>query len=488
MSKAERDVIRVRGVDRVFNRNKILLVLLIQLAMSMMAISSMNVAIPSIEAGLGASPADVQWVLSGYALLFGIALVPAGRAGDVMGRGSWFVVGIVVYTVAAAACALAPDPAVLNLARFAQGLGAGLATPQVTGMIQQFYQGQGRAKAFAMFGLVVSASVAVGPIITGFLIQLTGPAMGWRVMFVLNVLMGITTVILALAWFPFETERTRRFSAASGEERPKIDLDPVGALLLSSAVVAIMLPFILRTDWGWVLIPVGIVLVLFWLRWEIHYKASGREPMVDLDMFTISSFTFQTAISGTMFLGSTSMFVVLAMFLQTGNGVSALNSSLVGLPNAIVSAIFAIVAGRYALSRGRNVVMYSLIAMIIGVAGSILVVFLMDQNGISFWWLMVPLVLVGVGQGSMGSANQTLAVVEIPVSDGGVAGGVKQTVERVATAVGNAIVTAILFMTVASGWAEAMMAAYGLIGIILVLALVLAVIDRVRHGAGVAGY
>lgn len=488
MGIPERDVIRVRGIERVFDRRKVLFVLLLQLAMALMAISSVNVAIPSIEIGLGASPADVQWVLAGYALLFGIVLVPAGRSGDVLGRGTFFVIGIGLYAAASLACMLAPDPLVLNLARFTQGLGAGIASPQVTGMIQQYYHGHGRARAFALFGVVVSASVAVGPVITGLLIEATGPEFGWRAMFALNALMGATTVLLAIRWFPFETERSRRLTASAGSPRERIDLDPVGALILAGGIVAIMLPFILRSQAGWYLLPIALVLLMLWIQWEVRYKSRGHQPMVDLDLFTYSSFTYQTVISGIMFLGITSVFVVLAMFLQTGLGVSAFHSSLVGFPNAVISAIFAMVAGRHALRRGRTVVVTALLLMISGILGSILVVFLMGHGAVSYWWLMLPLSVMGIGQGAMGSANQTLAVVDIPAADGGVAGGVKQTVERVGTAIGNAIVTAIVFAFVASGWSQAIMAAYGMITLILLVALSVAIVDRVRHGAGVKGY
>ena len=204
------NLIRVEGTDRVFRRGRILIVLLIPIAMALVAVSSINVALPSISSGLGATDTDLQWVLSGYALTFGISLVPAGRAGDVLGRGAFFVIGLLLFSVASLACSLAPTPEFLNVARFAQGIGAGLYNPQTMGMIQQYWRGMERARAFALFGMVVAVSVAVGPVLAGFIIQAFGPEIGWRASFLINFPLGLIGCVLALRWFPFGKERQRR--------------------------------------------------------------------------------------------------------------------------------------------------------------------------------------------------------------------------------------------------------------------------------------
>src|SRR5690625_2807020 len=111
-------------------RWRILIVLLAAIFMSLIAVSIVNVALPSIQSGLGASESDLQWVLSGYALTFGVVLVAAGRAGDIVGRGGIFVIGVVVFTAASVASSIAPNPEMLNAARFVQGVGSGLLNPQ----------------------------------------------------------------------------------------------------------------------------------------------------------------------------------------------------------------------------------------------------------------------------------------------------------------------------------------------------------------------
>jgi len=128
-------VIRVDGVDRPFTRRRILAVLLIPLSMSLMAMSAVNVALPTIELGLGATATDIQWVLSGYGLAFGMSLIPAGRLGDANGRGAWFVAGVVLFPLGSTLCAFAPTPLVLNLFRLVQGVGYGFIGAQPPGMI-----------------------------------------------------------------------------------------------------------------------------------------------------------------------------------------------------------------------------------------------------------------------------------------------------------------------------------------------------------------
>ena len=485
MQHEDRNTIRVEGSDRVFHRLKILFVLLLPLAMALMAVSSVNVALHSIETSLGASGTDLQWILSGYALAFGISLVPSGRAGDALGRGSLFVVGLAVFVLGSLASGLAPTPLLLNAARIVQGIGAGLFNPQIVGMIQQYFSGGGRAKAFALFGLVISASVAIGPVVAGAIIAAVGPEAGWRWAFLFHNPLGVAGIVLALAWFPFGAERRRRaLRRAGGHERPaRVDLDPVGSLLLAAAVLSVMLPFMVRdVPAMWALLVVAGLLLAAWSRWERRYQASGGQPMVDLDLFRYASFRNGTVISGTMFLGVATTFVIVALFLQNGLRVSPLETGLVGLPNAIVSAYFSWWSGSRVMSSGRRIVVGSLLAMALGSVLSIGVVWLIVTYGISFWWLAVPLILNGAGMGAMGSANQTLSLEDVPVTAGGTAGGVKQTVERVATAIGNAAITGVFFLGhTLQGWPTAFAVAFAAIAGCLLVAAVFAIRDDRYH-------
>ena len=134
------------------DRWRILAVLLAVIFMSLVGVSIVNVALPSIQSGLGATQSAMQWVLSGYALTFGVILVAAGRAGDILGRGGLFLVGVGVFTIASVGAGLAPDTGWLNAARLLQGIGSGLLNPQGLGMIQQHFRGAERGRAFGLLG------------------------------------------------------------------------------------------------------------------------------------------------------------------------------------------------------------------------------------------------------------------------------------------------------------------------------------------------
>lgn len=178
--------IRVAGSDRIYDRNKLLIVLLVPLMMTLLQVSSVNNVLTSIGHALGASDSQLQWVLSGYALAVGIVLVPAGRLGDMFGRSSAFVAGFALFTASSLLVGLACDPTLLNFMRVFQGAGAGILAPQTTGLIQRYFVGQARAKAFALFGLVVSMSVAAGPLMSGGLVGILGEDLGWRWSFIIN--------------------------------------------------------------------------------------------------------------------------------------------------------------------------------------------------------------------------------------------------------------------------------------------------------------
>ncbi|GAA2180378.1 MFS transporter [Brooklawnia cerclae] len=472
--------IRVPGTDRVYYRRLILIVLLSLLAMTLMAISAINVALPTIEETIGASPADLQWMLSGYALAFGIVLVAAGRVGDVMGRSTCFVIGVSVFTLASLACALSHDPMTLNAARVVQGVGAGIASPQVNGMIVQYFDGHRRARAFAMFGMTVSVSVAVAPLLTGLSIGAFGPDLGWRVSFFWNVPFGIAAVVLAFRWLPFGQERERRIARAEGRKvSTHIDLDPVGMALLSLAVLCVMAPFMLKQAISFLLIPAGIGLLAAWAAWERRYARIGREPMVDLSLFEYRSFTHGMAVSGTQFIGGTSIFVILALYLQSGIGASALGVGLLGVPNAIASALSSMWSGERVLYNGRRTVVTAFVIYIVGILACIVMGWFTDpaHGGLDYRWLTLPLVLCGWGVGTVNSSTQTLSQQHIPAPIAGTAGAVKQVAERIGTALGNAMITAVFFSLTAVSWSQGFMGAFAVIAVVLVLAFGWALFD-----------
>ena len=389
-------------------RNRMLGVLALALFMTLIGVSIVNVALPSIEAGIGATQPQLQWVLSGYALTFGVVLVASGRAGDIYGRGALFILGILVFTLASIGAGFAPDPLWLNIARFVQGIGSGLVNPQVIGMIQEHFRGPERARAFGVFGGTVGISTAVGPLLGGLLIELGGLESGWRWTFFVNVPLGIIAVVLAFLWMPKPLLR-RSSGRVDGSAR---QLDIVGAVMLGLAVLALMLPFMEGREWPpvWFVLPIGLLLVWAWALWERRYLRAGNNPMVDLSIFRISSFTNGTLVVFLYFLGMTSVWVLVALYFQEGLGHTALDAGLVGLPSALLSAASALIGGRLVTRYGRRVVVLGLQLSLVGLVLSMLVVWLRSQELASEWWLLATLSILGFAQGIVIGPNQTLTL------------------------------------------------------------------------------
>ena len=456
-------------------RWRILSVLLVTIFMTLVSVSIVNVALPSIRVGLDASEADLQWVLSGYALTFGVILVAAGRAGDIMGRGGLFLIGVAIFTVASVAAGMAPNAEWLNAARFAQGIGSGLLNPQGLGMIQHYFRGDARGRAFGYFGTTVGFSVAIGPVLGGLLIEMGGTDIGWRLTFLVNVPIGVLVIVLGLLWFP-RPLITRLPRTGSGLR----SLDPGGAVLLGLAVLAILFPFV-ESGGGaavWLLLPAGLVLVWLWVVWERRQVRLGRSPMVDLKIFSTRSYSNGITIMSLYFMGVTSVWVLVALYVQEGDGRSALQSAAFGIPAALLSAYAAHWAGARVAYLGRRLVIAGLLIALFGLGLSILVVILFEAGHIGIWWLMGSLSFIGVAQGTVISPNQTLTRAEVPLDYAGSSGAIMQTGQRIGTAVGIAMITAAVFATLAvSSWGTAMIVGLGLIALVVVLALLVALKD-----------
>lgn len=452
-------------------RWRILAVLLIAIFMSLMSVSVVNVALASIQDALDATQSDLQWVLSGYALTFGVVLVSAGRAGDLMGRGGFFVLGVVLFTLASVAAGLAPDAHWLNGARFIQGVGSGLMNPQAVGMIQHYFRGAERGRAFGFFGTTVGVSVAIGPILGGLLIQLGGAEFGWRLTFLINVPVGVLTIVLAWLWFP----RPLIHKPKLQEHQGLSSLDPVGALLLGFGVLAVLYPFVESGSSGllWLLLPAGLLLFYLWVRWERWYTQRGYSPMVDLKIFATSSYRNGSIIMTLYFLGMTSVWVLIPLYVQQGVGFSALEAGMVGIPSALLSAYSANWAGKRIHHYGRRIVIGGLIVAMFGLLASVAVMLLHEHLGLSIWWLLLSLAFFGIGQGSVISPNQTLTLAEVPLAYAGSSGAIMQTGQRIGTSVGIAVITAIVFaVRPYSSWTTA--ASVGLLTVTLIVLLALA--------------
>ena len=444
--------------------------LLIPAFVTLLAVSSVNVILPAVSQDLSAGTAGLQLVVSGYSLVFGVVLVPAGRAGDVMGRGRIFVIGMILFGVGSLASGLAPDVVTLNLARVVMGVGSGLLNPQVAGMIQQYYSGESRGRAFGLFGAVIGVSVAVGPVLSGGLIGWLGDDWGWRASFLINVPLVLLGVWAAHRYLP--DSAWHRQDGGSGAGRDRVDLDPVGMVLLAAGTLLIMIPFMEASAgaWVWGLEAAGIGIVSAWVAWERRYRARGGAPMVDLSLLTIPSFAYGSLAIAVYFLGYTSVWIIVAQYVQAGLGSTALVSGAVGFPAALAGSVAAAVAGRRVIRVGRVMVLGGMAAGMAGLLASVGIIHMHARAGWSPWWLTLTLLLLGVGQGLVVSPNQSLSLVDVPLEYAGAAGGILQTGERIGTSIGIAAITGLTFrVSHSSGWDVA--AQVGLLAVVAAIAV-----------------
>ena len=450
--------------------------------MVLLDISIVNVALPTLKIGLDASQSDLQWVLSGYALAFGLLLVPAGRFGDVRGRRSVFVGSLGLFTLASAACGAAQTSSWLIAARLLQGLAGGALTPQITALIQELFRGRERGKAFGWYGTVVGVSTAIGPLLGGVLIAIFGDAEGWRAVFYVNVPIGLAAMPIAWRLLP----GPRR---ASQDRRH--DYDPVGVVLLGSGAVVLLLPFVQERQWGtwkWLLLPLALALIGCFLLWDRRYARQGREPLVDLGLFRLRSYAFGVSLGLVYFAGFTPLFFVFTLYLQTGLAYAALAAGVATIPFAIGSAIASTPGGRSVDRFGRPLVAVGLVLVVIGFVGMLFAVRLAPTHGTA-WATLVPLFVAGIGSGLAISPNQTLTLSEVPVAEAGTAGGLLQSGQRIGTAIGIAAVGAAFFAQVGATGGRDYASAFErglLVSIAFVIAaLLIAVADIVlEHRAG----
>jgi EmrB/QacA subfamily drug resistance transporter len=456
-------------------RWKALAVCLVGGFMVLLDVSIVNVALPSIRTGLGATSSDLQWVVSGYALTFGLLLVPAGRIGDARGRRSMFILALVLFTLASLACGLAQGSMWLIVARLIQGLAGGMLTPQISAVIQQLFQGEERGTAFGLFGATVGVSTAIGPLLGGVLIALFGADHGWRYVFFINLPIGLALIPFAWRLLPRPDEEQQRGH----------DYDPVGVGLLGAGIVVLLLPLVEEQQWHgaqkWLLVPVAVALLAVFVVWEVSYAGRGKEPLVDLALFRLRSYSAGVGLITMFFAGFTPLFFIFTLYLQIGLQYSALQAGLAITPFALGSAVSAALGGRVVTRIGRALVAAGLVLVLAGFLGTLLAVHLVPTHGTG-WATLAPLVVGGVGSGLVIAPNQALTLAEVPVRRAGTAGGLLQVGQRIGAAVGIAAVASVFFARVtatrgnfASAYTHALFVAIGFV----VVALVLAVVDVV---------
>jgi len=417
-------------------------VLLIGMFMSLLDATIVNVALPTIRTSLNASEATLSWIISGYALAFGLALIPAGRLGDRYGHKWVFITGLTLFTAASLACGLAQDGTQLIVARVVQGLAGGIYLPAVTAYIQLLFAGRTRGKAFAIMGAVIGVSSALGPLIGGLLIQAFGNTNGWRLVFVVNLPFGIAALIAALFLLPAGSESRGRSSG----------VDFLGLLLLSGGLVAILVPLIEGQDQGWPMwtylsLVGGVALIALFFAGEVVLAKRGKSPLVPPHLFSHPAFTGGVILALVYFAAFVSIFFTLSILWQAGLGHTALQAGVVSIPFALGSIVGASQSGMLAAKIGRTVLVIGAGMVAVGLSALWLVLMLTTPGDLTSWDLLVPLLVAGIGSGLFIAPNAQFIIATVDRQEAGAASGVIATMQRLGAAIGIAIIGSVFFGT-----------------------------------------
>jgi EmrB/QacA subfamily drug resistance transporter len=419
----------------------VLTVGLIASFMTLLDTSIVNVAFPSIERDLGASAASLQWVVSGYALAFGLALVPAGRLGDTLGRRRMFLIALASFVVTSALSGAAPTTRLLIGARLLQGVAGGMLVPQVSGLIQQLFTGAERGRAFGFLGGTVGVATAAGPVIGGLILAAFTGTAGWRFVFYVNLPIGLVALVLAARLVP----------AAARAGWRGVHLDLVGSLLLGGGVLSLLLPLVDATTGGltrlWPLFGLAVALLAGFAWWEGRTVRRGRQPLLDPRLVRTAGYAPGVAIGMVYFVGFTGIWLVLALFFQDGLGYSPLRSGLSVTPFALGVAVSSVLAGRLVSRVGRWLTISGLTTTVVGLAATALVLRHVGGDRAT-WAAAAPLLLAGLGGGQVTSPNITLTLASVPVRMAGAAGGALQTAQRIGAAIGTALLAAVFYRVI----------------------------------------
>lgn len=406
-----------------------------------------NVAFPSIQADLHASGSAIEWVVAGYGLTYASFLITAGRIGDHIGRRRLLAIGLLLFVLSSVACGVAPGPASLVAARLVQGLAAAMISPSVLSILGVIYTGQDRVRAISVYGMALGLAAAGGQLIGGILIHWDVGGLGWRLIFLINVPVGIAALSLIRRLVPeSRAEHARR-------------LDPAGMTLVTLALAALVLPLVEGPQvgwptWTWLCLGLAVPLVAVFLLHQSWLGRRGGDPLIELDLFRRRSLAVGLATQLGLWCSMASFFLVLALYLQHGRGLDALQAGSVFTILAAAFVATSLRAPALTLRYGRWLIATGALTLAAGFGALLAAVSEIGAAG-SLWTLVPGLLLVGAGQGLTITPLTATVLSHAEPERAGTVSGVLSTMQQMGNALGVAITGVIFFSALRNGFAHA---------------------------------
>jgi EmrB/QacA subfamily drug resistance transporter len=406
-----------------------------------------NVALPDIQHSLRASTAAIEWLVSGYALSSASLLVCGGRLGDHYGRRRWFSVGLAAFVVASALCALATDPAFLIAARLVQGAGGAIMAPNVLAIVGVTYTGRDRVRAISVYGTVMGLAAVGGQLLGGLLIEANVAGLGWRAIFWINVPVGIAALVLAPRLVP----------ESRAEHGGRLDLP--GAALLGAALVALVLPLVDGRQrgwpaWSWACLAASPVLLTVFAAYLRRTQRAGRKPLLDPAIFAVPAFRAGLTVQVLFWCQQAASYLLLAVFLQEGRGLSPLAS---GGTFAVLAAGYLVTSFRapgLVVRFGRRVIATGAVIGAVGYGVLLLAVSHWGTGG-PLAALFPGLFLLGAGQGLCITPLTTTVLSHADARTAGSVSGALATAQQIGNAIGVAVSGVIFYGALSHGFAPA---------------------------------
>jgi EmrB/QacA subfamily drug resistance transporter len=401
--------------------------------MDLMDATIVNVAGPSIRSALGGSTPTLQWLSAGYTLAFAVFLITGARLGDMFGRRRLFLVGSAGFTVMSAACAGAPSMTVLIVLRALQGTFGALMIPQGFGMLKESFADDEMNKVFAAFGPMMGLSMLAAPILAGALVQANLWGIGWRLVFLINVPIGVAALAGALRVLP----RT--------VAHPGIRLDTVGMVLVGAALTAIIYPLIQGRTAGWpawtfVTLGAGGVLLAAFMVWE---RRDHGDPLIEPGLLANRTYTSGILVALAFFGAFGGLLLCVSLFAQLGEHFSPIHAGLT-LIAMVVGMIAGMVAGTALVARLGRHLLHAGVAVV--AAGTVVLALTVTGAHTASTLDLAPgLFLIGLGAGASMGQLFDFILAGVGMDEIGSASGVLEAVQQLSSAIGVAALGTIFF-------------------------------------------